>query len=645
MVMDVGLWQRLRHYNLGDFAKVLRELPGRIVELLRIPAPDAARLIDRIATLERDILLPIKVVAIGMLLHSFYFRQSWIVHRELGALEIAVQTTQYLLWLYIAMNAVVAGLLLSMRRVALPFVAWVVFAMSLVDGIFLSALVALTGGYDSILYWLFLGLIVRGAVSVPRATSQILLNLTLTACYVMAGVINIYVVRTLDEEERFNSANQPIPYPVVGSKLVIETPSQSEYTNSSTTLIDADYYLTNYTGTDGLTAKWDATAHKLRSPDGQHSAYLNILSNGVVIYYSGAPLTVSKKQRVLKSADNVAIIGSGYSLRAVRAAPGQGERGPIASPGTTGGLAAAASPLGRGLLKAGTPEESLRDNTGLYGPPDNLAQTLTLRLALLLLMTVCCYGLQVLLERQRQAVEEAGEFAMREGQLRSAGRVAAEFTHQIKNPLAIINNAAFSLQRALKQGKAVSAEQIRIIQEEVEHSDKIITQIMGYAQLSEGHVEKLNLIEELDHAIAQVFPPAAGYPVRIHSEYRTAEFPPMFMQRRHLLDSFVNLLQNAREALGDKGGNIFVSAQCHADYSIEVTICDDGPGVPADKQEKIFEAYFTTKQKGTGLGLATVKHNVELYGGTVRVESGLGKGARFTLVFPAKALMKLAKQS
>jgi signal transduction histidine kinase len=260
-------------------------------------------------------------------------------------------------------------------------------------------------------------------------------------------------------------------------------------------------------------------------------------------------------------------------------------------------------------------------------------------------MTVCCYGVQVLMERQRRAVEEAGEFALREGQLRSAGRVAAEFTHRIKNPLAIINNAAFSLQRALKQGKAVSAEQIRIIQEEVEHSDRIITQIMGYAQLSEGHVEKLNLIEEMDQAIVQVFPPAAGYPVRIHCEYRTDEFPPMFMQRRHLLDSFVNLLQNAREALGEKGGTIFVSAKCHADYSIEVTIRDDGPGIPADKQEKIFEAYYTTKEKGTGLGLATVKHNVELYGGAVRLESGLGKGAWFTLVFPAKALIKLAKQN
>jgi signal transduction histidine kinase len=232
---------------------------------------------------------------------------------------------------------------------------------------------------------------------------------------------------------------------------------------------------------------------------------------------------------------------------------------------------------------------------------------------------------------------------MREGQLRSAGRVAAEFTHQMKNPLAIINNTAFSLQRALKQGKPVSAEQIQIIQEEVEHSDRIITQIMGYAQLSEGHVEKLNVIEELDKAIAQVFPPAAGYPVRIRRDY-AGEFPPLFMQRRHLADTFANLLQNAREALGDAGGNLTVSAVCHSDYSVEIAIRDDGPGIPADKQEKVFEAYYTTREKGTGLGLATVKHNVELYGGSVRVESALGKGAQFVLVFPSRALIKLARQ-
>jgi signal transduction histidine kinase len=140
-----------------------------------------------------------------------------------------------------------------------------------------------------------------------------------------------------------------------------------------------------------------------------------------------------------------------------------------------------------------------------------------------------------------------------------------------------------------------------------------------------------------------VFPPAAGYPVHVHRDF-AGEFPPLFMQRRHLVDTFANLLQNAREALGDPGGNVFVSARCHADYSVEVIIRDDGPGIPPDKQERIFEAYYTTKEKGTGLGLATVKHNVELYGGSVQVESALGKGARFILVFPAKALIKLARQ-
>jgi signal transduction histidine kinase len=65
-----------------------------------------------------------------------------------------------------------------------------------------------------------------------------------------------------------------------------------------------------------------------------------------------------------------------------------------------------------------------------------------------------------------------GEFAAREGQLHSAGRLAAEFAHQIKNPLAVINNAAFSLQRALRDGKTSAAQQIEIIQEEVARADR-----------------------------------------------------------------------------------------------------------------------------------------------------------------------------
>jgi len=261
-----------------------------------------------------------------------------------------------------------------------------------------------------------------------------------------------------------------------------------------------------------------------------------------------------------------------------------------------------------------------------------------LRLAVLLLTTVCCYGLQALLERQRQATEEAEEFAAREGQLHSAGRLAAEFAHQIKNPLAVINNVAFSLQRALRAGKTVSAQQVEIIQEEVARADQVITQIMGYAQLSEGHVEKLNVIEELNRAIAQVFPPAVPTAIKVHCEYGHG-FSPLLMQRVHLSETFVNLLKNAREALGDKG-NVQVTADCHRDHLVEISVRDDGPGIAPDKIERIFEAYYTTKERGTGLGLAIVKHNVELYGGQVRVESELGKGAKFTLTFPAKTLLK-----
>lgn len=480
--MNFGLSEPTKQPGLRGLAERCLRFLDHAVALLKIPPPDTPQLIRRITFMERDIVLPIKAACIVMLLQSFY-HSPWIGIVS-GSLEVAVESTQYFFGLYILVNILVAALLLGMRGVPLGLIEWSVFVMSLVDGIFLSALTLVTGGYNSILYWVFLGLIIRSSVSVPRGTSQLMLNLTLSACYMLAGVIDLSLSENLDLPERLS--------------------------------------------------------------------------------------------------------------------------------------------------------------LGLSGPLENPTEPLLLRLVLLLLMTVCCYAVQVLLDRQRQVAEEAREFAVREGQLRSVGRLAAEFAHQMKNPLAIINNAAFSLHRAFKSGKADVAEQIRIIQEEVSRSDLIITELMGYAQLSEGRVEKLNVIEELNRAIEQVFPPGSKYRIKVHREYET-NFPPLLMQRRHVSETFVNLLQNAREALDGKEGNIFVKALCRSDYSIEVSIRDDGAGIPADKQEKIFDAYYTTKEKGTGLGLATVKHNVELYGGSVTVQSELGKGARFVLLFPARTLIKLAK--
>jgi signal transduction histidine kinase len=266
-------------------------------------------------------------------------------------------------------------------------------------------------------------------------------------------------------------------------------------------------------------------------------------------------------------------------------------------------------------------------------------QSCVVRTLLLLLMGACCYGVQVLLDRQRRAEAEAREFVIRQEQLRSAGRLAAEIAHQIKNPLGIINNAAFTLQRNVKEGKGTITQQIKIIREEVERSDRLITELMGYAQLTEGKVEKLGVTEELDRAIDRVFPAAAKFDVEIRRDYASG-LPPLWIQRNNLSEIFTNVLQNAREAMNGHG-LIQVSARQGDGHSILVTVTDNGPGIPKEQQEKIFEPYYTTKEKGSGLGLAIVKHNVEMYGGRVRVESEPGQGTTFILEFPVRAMMTL----
>lgn len=456
-----------------------RQSLKRFAELLEIPAPDHPRLLRRIQIVEGNIMLPVKAVFIGMILYSFH-SSAWF-GQTLSLLDVTTEMVQIIFRFYILANLLFVLVLLRAERLPMALVQWTVVTSSLVDGLLIAAMALITGGLDSILFWLFLVLVVRNAASVPPGFSQLLLGFVISLCYVLVAVLDVSIAKSLDDTTR---------------------------------------------------QALDMTPH------------------------------------------------------------------------------------------------------------EELGEPFVLRMAVLWLTAICCYGGQVLLERQRLAVEEAEEFAAREGQLRSAGRLAAEFAHQIKNPLAVINNTAFSLQRSLREGKSTVAPQVEIIQEEVARADRVITQIMGYAQLSEGHVEKLNVVEELDRAIAQVFPPAVPTNIKLQRAYGHG-FPPLLMQRGHLSEILVNLLKNAREAVGERG-NVVVTANHHRDHAIEISVRDDGAGIPPDKIERIFEAYYTTKERGTGLGLAIVKHNIELYGGNVHVESELGKGAKFSLTFPAKALMKLS---
>jgi signal transduction histidine kinase len=224
--------------------------------------------------------------------------------------------------------------------------------------------------------------------------------------------------------------------------------------------------------------------------------------------------------------------------------------------------------------------------------------------------------------------------------LNAAGRLAAQIAHQIKNPLSIINNAAFCLQRALGKDKnsQSSLQQTEVIREEIDKTDRIITKLMGYAQLAEGKLEKLNVEKELEKAISAVFPSAAWPEMRIGRDFDD-HLPPLLMQRNHFSELVMNLMQNAREATSGRG-RVQISAQRGEDNSLILKIQDDGPGIPQEFREKIFQPYFTTKEKGTGLGLAIVRNNAEMYGGTIQLQSELGTGTTFVVQLPTRTLMK-----
>jgi len=522
---------------------------NRVPALLTAPRPEPVEQAQRIVRLQRDIVMPAKLVAIAAVFYYIY-SSTWL-GEVADTYRVVFETMQGFFTAYIFFTLTVAVTFLVVRRFPPGVVQWVVFTAGLVDGLFLGGLTVITGGFESILYWIFPALILLNAICIPLATPQIVVNIALSGLFVGAGLLENSVH---DAEISLPPLRRPIRATELSPREFLELARFFKQNNSF-----SKYF-------------WELLSPEMRQQLNAFQA-------------TGAQ-TPDVRGQLLKEIKRIT------------------------------------SPPRRGMV----PE-----------PPEYPASPYVLRLTVLVMLTFCCYGVQVLAAQKRQADEEQKEYIARSAQVRAAGRMAAEFAHQIKNPLAIINNVTFSLQKALKHDKPEFTQQIGIVQEEVAKADRIITQIMGYAQLSEGRVEKLKVTEELDRVIKEIFPAGVPTDVHIRRQY-DGDFPTLLMQRRHFSESVGNLLQNSREAL-DGHGHIQVQARCLEDYSVEVIVRDDGPGIPADKLERIFEAYYSTKERGTGLGLAIVKHNVELYGGSVRVESELGKGTTFTLLFPAKTLM------
>ena len=546
--MKFGAWQWLK----------------RLPATLSVARPEPSEHAARIVTLQRNIILPARLVVVAFVL--FYLYNSPWLSRVVNEYGVMFETTENIFDGYALLTLATTVVFYVTRQFPPAAVQWLVFIIGLGDGVFLGGLTVLTNGFDSNLYWVYLAVIVLNAISIPLATPQIVLNLMQSVFFLAAGLIE--------------SGAQP-ELRLEGFDLRAPKSSAAKFSPAGIRDLRVLCAWLKQAPTPLDKLLWDSLSDSTRE---KISAY----------FAAGAEEAELKRELT--------------------------------------------EDLNRIFFRTSRHISDASINVDL---PEAKAGPYVLRVTVLVLLTFCCYGLQVLVAAQQSAEEEQKEFLVRTEQLRGAGRLAAEFAHQIKNPLAIINNAVFSLQRALKTGPPGTVQPLQIIQEEVTRADQIITQIMGYAQLSEGRVEKLDVRQELERAVEQVFPGAVSSGIRLHRDF-AAEFPPLLMQRRHLAECLVNLLLNAREAVGNQG-NVFLTATVRRDYAVEITVRDDGPGIAPDKLERIFEAYYTTKDRGTGLGLAIVKHNAELYAGSVRVESVLGEGARFILLFPAKTLMKLGK--
>ena len=177
-------------------------------------------------------------------------------------------------------------------------------------------------------------------------------------------------------------------------------------------------------------------------------------------------------------------------------------------------------------------------------------------------------------------------------------------------------------------------KQVDIISSEIQRSDKIIMDLLGYSKLASGKIDRVNVNAALDEALEDLKNEIGSRRIVIAKAY-ARHLPRLLIDRTQFRTMMSNLLLNACEAI-DSLGKITVGTDYSDDGFIEVSIADTGKGIPEENLPKVFDSFFTTKTTGSGLGLSIVNSIAQAYGGTVSVESRLDKGSCVTARLPTR---------
>ncbi len=220
----------------------------------------------------------------------------------------------------------------------------------------------------------------------------------------------------------------------------------------------------------------------------------------------------------------------------------------------------------------------------------------------------------------------------RSEQLASLGRMAAGIAHEIRNPLASISGSL----ELLRSAQGLSGEEGRLMEialREIERLNGLITDFLEYARPRAPSLELLDLGEEVSSLAGTIAGLMAGADAPAVKVVERERGLWVRADRDHLSGVLWNLVRNAREAGEVHQVDLAVGRQ--PDGQIFLAVSDRAEGVAPEHLPHIFEPFYTRKEKGTGLGLATVQRIVQEHGGTIDVSSTVGRGTTFTILLPA----------
>lgn len=213
--------------------------------------------------------------------------------------------------------------------------------------------------------------------------------------------------------------------------------------------------------------------------------------------------------------------------------------------------------------------------------------------------------------------------------------VARTMAHEIKNPLWPIQSSIRSLRRAYQSNRedfeSIFDECTETIAEEVESLRRIVDEFSQFARMPKPKLEECDLNEVMKDTLALYT--ANTEKVEIITEL-ARNIPKIQGDKEQLSRAFINIIINAVQAMPDGGKlNISTSLIEQSDF-VKAIFTDTGIGMPPEIQEKIFQPYFTTKESGTGLGMAVVHRVITDHNGTIEVESKENVGTKFIISLP-----------